>query len=850
MADHDPHAADDVEAIFHEVVDLDPPSQRQRLAERCRENLTLRARVEALLEHDRGASSAFLAGAKEPLSAFPDGMPERIGRYRIIRLLGEGGMGVVYEAEQDNPRREVALKLMRSAFGGRSLIARFEREAAALARMRHPGIAQIYEAGSVTDVRGGCTPYFAMELVRGAPLDQFVRERGLTARQVLALVAEIAETVQHAHEQGVVHRDLKPANIVVEAAGDAAPRPKILDFGIARIAEPEGSAEMSLRTDVGQLLGTIPYMSPEQVAGDSSRIDARTDVYALGVVLFELLAGRLPLDLRGRPIAEAARIIHDEDPTRLSAVSRIFRGDVETIVGTAMEKEPGRRYPSAGTFAADIRRHLSHTPILARPSSGIDQLRKFGRRHRTLVASAALVLLATTTAALVSTSAWFRAERERVSAERRYEIASELSDLIRRDVIESLQTFPGTRQVRLGILKKVTPFYEELARERPDDPARIRNAWLSLIALGREYEIVGEIELARGTLRQGEAAIRNALTRKDTKAFREDLATARFYQGWIEYRGGDRALAGSMYRDSIELLRPVVAADGQQSSAGEKLALAYRRLGDLLNESGDGVGAKAEYLRALAIDEAQAAVQPNLASVQMNLTRTWRRLGQIARQNGELDDAMDWLRRTVERREEIIAREEPNNESEHNLSVALQDLGAVQLEARDVGAAATLRRAVDVSRRVLDHDPTDALARQELAICLAQLASAQLRSGATDDAVASATESLLIVHQMTARHDPPTAHLAVAASILVDIEPAELRQPGEALALVERAIEQSGGSDLAMWLTKAKALHMLGRADEAVAAQSRAIEMIGAADRRRRTEAEAALATYRGASVP
>ena len=267
-----------------------------------------------------------------------------------------------------------------------------------LGQLRHPGIGQIYEAGAL-DTPAGRQPYFALELTRGRPLLAYADEAGLGPRARLELVAQIADAVQHAHQKGVVHRDLKPANILVDETG----QPKILDFGVARVTDAD--LQTIVQTGAGQLVGTVPYMSPEQIAGDATRVDPRSDVYSLGVVLYELLTGRLPHDVRNRPIPEAARIIRDEEPSRLSALNPALRGDIETIVAKALEKDRSRRYASAADFAADIRRYLRDEPLVARPASALYQLHKFARRHKTLVGGA-VATLAALAIGLVGTT-WF-----------------------------------------------------------------------------------------------------------------------------------------------------------------------------------------------------------------------------------------------------------------------------------------------------------------------------------------------------------------------------------------------------------------------------------------------------------
>ena len=218
-----------------------------------------------------------------------------------------------------------------------------------------------------------------MELVRGCPITEFADANALGIRERLELLARVCDAVQHAHQRGIVHRDLKPGNILVDDHGQA----KVLDFGVARLLHP--SQTLTLQTSAGQIIGTLPYMSPEQASGDPARVDSRSDVYSLGVIGFELLAGRLPYDTHNRMLLEAVRVIREEDPIRLSTLSRAFQGDVETIVAKALEKDPAHRYASTSEFAADMRRYLHDEPVAARPPSVLYQLRKFSRRHRSLV---------------------------------------------------------------------------------------------------------------------------------------------------------------------------------------------------------------------------------------------------------------------------------------------------------------------------------------------------------------------------------------------------------------------------------------------------------------------------------
>ena len=419
MTVHEPWS--EVKEVFLGAVELDGDERRRFLRDSCEGRPSLREQVDDMLAAHESAHAFFdpgegrLGGLLEvALGGNAVSAGDRVGSYRILRVIASGGMGVVYEAEQDNPRRRVALKLMRVQAATRSLRRRFEREARLLGQLEHPGIARIYEAG-VIDASSGAgpedaVPFFAMELVQGEALIRHAESRSLDRRARLELFIKVCAGAHHAHQRGIVHRDLKPANILVESSG----QPKILDFGVARVSEA-GRLDHTARTETGQLIGTLAYMSPEQVGADS-QIDARSDVYALGVLLYELLTGGLPHELETKPIPEAARIIQEEAAPLLGRVDRDLRGDLETIVDTALAKEKERRYATADELAADLRRYLGEQPIHARPVSTAYVLRKFATRHRGVFTALTALLVTVVVASVVSLWFAFSATRERNQA--------------------------------------------------------------------------------------------------------------------------------------------------------------------------------------------------------------------------------------------------------------------------------------------------------------------------------------------------------------------------------------------------------------------------------------------------
>ena len=373
-----------VQDIFDRVLEAPPAGRATVLDEACGDDAELRAEVESLLEHESQAGDDFLVSpvsASRRPHAEPDAWADKllntkIGRYTLTRLIAAGGMGCVFEAKQDQPARSVALKILRPGLSASSALARFRLEPEVLGRLRHPNIAQVFEAGVHEDERGA-VPYFAMELIPEAQsLSDYADAANLAVRQRLELFARVCDAVHHGHQKGIIHRDLKPANILVDSSGE----PKVIDFGVARATDSD-VAVTTLRTDVGELIGTLQYMSPEQCAADPHELDTRSDVYSLGVVLYELLCGQRPYDLAHTPFPTAARIICERAPARPSTIDRKLRGDLELIVLKALEKDAPRRYQSTAELAADIRRYLNREPIAAKTPTAWTRAVRWVTRH-------------------------------------------------------------------------------------------------------------------------------------------------------------------------------------------------------------------------------------------------------------------------------------------------------------------------------------------------------------------------------------------------------------------------------------------------------------------------------------
>ncbi|MCA9276015.1 MAG: serine/threonine protein kinase [Phycisphaerales bacterium] len=411
-----------VESIFAELCDVPRDHRDQietRLNELCAGDEAIAREVRSLLALDHVETSLIDTPAIDlGDSIVDDALPDQIGQYMILRVLGEGGMGIVYEAQQQVPRRRVALKVIRSQSLNPKLRQRFQREADILAKLNHPGIATIYESGVTDD---GRTPYVAMEFIDGVSITEFAKEHQLSTEARVSILRDVCVAVGHAHSVGIVHRDLKPSNIILDRDG----RVKVLDFGIATDTRID---QRTMITQTGQMLGTLQYMAPEQVDQSAHESSTRTDVYAIGIVAYELLSGTHPHKEHESSMYDLVRSIRDDDPGLLGTLDRTFRGDLETIIAKALAREQDRRYSDANALADDLERYLTHKPIEARKPSSWYQLRKFSQRNPVLVGSVAAIMLVMAIAIVLISNALRVANSERKIAQQQQH-AQELTAL-------------------------------------------------------------------------------------------------------------------------------------------------------------------------------------------------------------------------------------------------------------------------------------------------------------------------------------------------------------------------------------------------------------------------------------
>lgn len=743
-----------VDALFRQACQLDDAEARRRfLDEQCGDDARLRREVQALLNLDAATSgplddppslaTSLIANARNN-PAVEQNAPGRIGGYRIIQRIGTGGMGTVYEAEQDSPRRLVALKVISPGLVSRSMLRRFQFETEVLGRLQHSGIAQIYEAGTF-DNGAGEQPYFAMELVEGTPIMQYAQQRDLSTQQRLELLASICDAVQHAHQRGVIHRDLKPANVLVTDAG----QPKILDFGVARATDSDLQVT-TLQTNIGQIVGTVPYMSPEQATGDPHAVDTRSDVYSLGVLGYELLTGRLPYDVREKMLHEALRSIREDEPTPLSTHSRLLAGDVATMIGKALEKDSGRRYQSAAEFAEDIRRYLRQEPIVARRPSRVYQLRMFARRHKPFVAAGSIAVAALIVATVVSISFAVSEASQRTRAERRFDDVRQLANAFLFDVDEQLQDVAGATPARESLVTTALTYLDHLASDPSADAALLDE-------LADAYIRVGDI--------QGNPRKPNL---------------------------GDSHAALKSYRRSLELRRMLVAQAPEDVTQLQKLSGAHRKIGMLQSYLGQPQETLEAYHRALAITEDALAAEPDHLELLHERVTLHGLIGDIQRQMGRYEASRASFSSELELARALVRRDPEDSRARRALSLACNDLGSVLSRlGSDDDALAYFQEALGIRQALAEASPENVRARRDLAVSLNRVANAQRALGQHAEALENYQRGLTVFSDLS-EEDPSNARAQFDLSVQyekVGLAQEDLERTSDALDSFQQCAE-------------------------------------------------------------
>ncbi len=726
-----------VERLYHSALELEEADRAEFLHQACGGDESIEREVISLLAESETAdfletpalevaarnlaASAMSADARRPAT---------IGGYRIIRLLGEGGMGTVYEAEQQEPRRMVALKMIRLGLATPGRLRRFRQESQALARLQHPGIAQIYESNTA-DTGFGPQPYFAMEFIRGLPLRQYAEAHQLATRQKLALMVKVCEAVHHAHQRGLIHRDLKPGNILVDEAG----QPKVLDFGVARVIEAdsqEGEIPDTMQTGVGQIVGTLAYMSPEQVAGDPLEMDTRSDVYSLGVILHELLSGQLPYEVNHRPLPEAMCAIREEEPALLGSISRVYRGDIETLTRKALAKDKTRRYASAAEFGADIERYLNEQPIAARRPSAGYQLQKFARRHRAGVAIGGLVAVALC-AAMVSVAWEARiARQERDRAQQRFNDVRGLARQVIFDLQNKLAAVPGTTQVRKDLVMIAINYLDALAKVGYADRGLQGELAAAYIRIGDiqgnpNTQNLGEFPAALESYAKAERLARALTARQSSGKAQRLLGDALTAQAYGAFFANQNAKGASKAMEALQVARERVRRDPADTDAQLQMGAALHCAG-IFGAVKDGL----PYLQeAVSVFEGLLAQNPDELYQRRNTALEHKYIAGKLLSLHSPEDAFVHLKR-AEELDASCVRAKPNNpEHKMDLAIDLSQWGDYYEEKKDIAKAIEyMRSALSIRRELAAADPNDMRAQDRLAYIVNRLGGLQLHVSA------------------------------------------------------------------------------------------------------------------------
>jgi serine/threonine protein kinase/tetratricopeptide (TPR) repeat protein len=669
--------------------------------------------------------------------------------YNIVSLLGEGGMGEVYLAEDTSLGRKVAIKLLKYGMGTANLVRHFHQEQQILAGLTHSNIAQLY-GGALT--KNGL-PYFVMEYVEGKRLDEYCRDQQLPISDRLQLFRKICSAVSYAHQRLVIHRDIKPANIRVTNDGE----PKLLDFGIAKLLDPTTSAIEATMTFAAVM--TPEYASPEQVRGEN--ITTASDVYNLGVVLYELLTDQKPYKIDKRTPANVARAITEHEPMKPSTVgtrdrssklqapnSKLLRGDLDNIVLKAIRKEPDRRYASVGQFAEDIRRHLEGRPVVARKDTLGYRTSKFVGRNKIAVAAAALVIL-TLIGGLIAT-AW-----EAHVANRRFNDVRHLAHSLMFEIHDSVKDLQGSTPTRRLIVTRALEYLDSLAREAGRDASLQRE-------LATAYEKVGDIQGnpyyanlgdTEGALvsYQKATSIRERL-RNIGSTIESEMELGRSYRGLgdiLEQKGDIKETVGN-YRRSLSIFEQLANKYPTEFVVEDELARAYETVGDGLGRSSNsGTERLGFYQKSLSIRQRLIAEQPGNPKMQRSVALTFLKIGAAA--DPDESSHIEDMRRGAKMLEALSAGDPNNERARREVGFAYYQIGGAQITAGDYTAALQSRRkAFAIRQEIAEQDPKNVQARFDLAVAHGDLAEVLGATGQTADAIEHARQSLSILQGMSA----------------------------------------------------------------------------------------------------
>jgi non-specific serine/threonine protein kinase/serine/threonine-protein kinase len=733
-----------VDRLLQQALERSPAERTAFLDEACAGDAQLRRELDSLLAADAEAGSflekPFADNFTDALTSAQAAAGQRIGAYQLVREIGRGGMGAVYLAERADKQfeKQVALKLIKRGMDTEEIIRRFRYERQILARLDHPNIARLLDGGTTADG----LPYFVMEYIEGQPLTEYCDAQQLSTTERLKLFLAVCAAVQYAHQHLVIHRDLKPGNILVTKAGEV----KLLDFGIAKLLDPESAS-----STIAELRPMTPeYASPEQARGES--VTTTSDVYSLGVVLYELLTGRRPYRFAARTKEEVARVLCEQEPLKpslavrqnqpsndeaqnssvrdqsqsavrtprsasnLPQALRNLKGDLDNIVLMALRKDPQRRYVTVGQLAADIRRHLDGMPVVAAHNSLTYRAGKFIRRHKAGVMAAVLVTL-TLVGGIIATTWQARVARaERARAEQRFNDVRKLANSFMFEFHDAIQNLPGTVPARQLVVTKALEYLDSLAREGSNDPALQRE-------LATAYQKLGEIQ----------GAIIN------------------------ETNSGNSAGALTSYRKALSIREALSAASPEDIALRSDLAASYLRLSQVMAETGDASGALELCLKGVASREAIVTTDPTNPQYRFDLASSYRSLFSMQAFNGHYLAGVESLGKALDLLETLWAADPANAQIRRQLVISHQQFGdQMWLLGEPTKAWEHYRRGRHLSEEWTRQEPANQEARRLLLASYVFSSDMQSRYGNPAEALRELRRGMVWAEEAVARNPGDT----------------------------------------------------------------------------------------------
>ena len=828
-----------LEQLFHAMLELPAEERAAALAEACGADTELQAEVLRLLQSDEQAS-VFMSDAGAGLgqvaaTLMPDGT--QVGAYRIVREIGRGGMGAVYLAERADAQFDmrVALKLIKRGLDTDAVLERFRHERQILAGLEQPNIVRLLDGGTTSEG----LPYFVMEYVDGQPIDEYCRDHQLPLDQRLRLFRQVCAAVTYAHQHLVVHRDIKPSNILITADG----APKLLDFGIARLLDAREDGQAT-ETAFSARAMTPQYASPEQLRGE--RVTTVSDVYALGVLLYELLTGARPYELSGKTPEQGRQIVAETDvvtPSTTAArrgddgLARRLRGDLDAIVTTAMRKSPAERYSSVALLDDDVRRYMEGLPVIARGDSWSYQTARFIRRRKFGIAAAAAIVL-TLVGGVIATSWQARVARaERARAERRFGDVRRLSTSFLFEFHDAIATLPGSTPARLLVVSKALEYLDSLAAEAAGDRDLQRE-------LAAAYDRVGDVQGnpaaanlgdVEGALKSYEkaAAIRRTLAEAapDPLQARVDIATSTMRIGFAYFARGAVQKAVANFREALAVREEAYRA-GVPSKPAARAALAETtgRLCTSLVAIGDVPGAIENCRRNLSMTEELLLERPDDRPIRIMQAATATGLGNALRLNRQPDDAVAQLEAAIGQHQKLLSTHPLDVESRRRLAVSYTYLANTHVDRKQPEKAAeAYEQAVTELDALAKADPANARLRTELSYMLNQRVRILVATGRRDEARRDAERALVLLRVGAEQPGAGGEAFNEYAWALVSSEVEDVRNPRLGLEYARRAVDRAGSPNPVYLHTLGWAHYRLGEKAIAIGTLEQALSALPAA---------------------